>query len=790
MSDVNVKLLPHHLADLRLSGLSDETIAACGFYSESDPEAVAKLLRWKYPAKALGPCLCIPFINPKNGNLVKGYVRVKPDKPRAGKGKKKGKTNKYESPVGLSSCPYLPHGVIPVLDDSTAELFITEGEKKAAKATQDGFKTIGLVGVYGFQKKRPKGLDCEGSRELIDDLAAVRWSGRTVYIVYDSDAVEKSEVLLAEWHLAETLAATGATVKVIRLPNLADGSKAGIDDYLVTHGTEEFRKLIEAAQDPKKPANEKPNEAPDDPYRLAKGFLETLSPNDGPLLLRSHRDEFFRWSGSYQALPNGDLRGELAEWIRAEFIRLNKIELRKWQEDSGEGSPPEVRKITTGLVANVNLALQGICLLPASINAPAWIEGETGSNPTSILPVQNGLLDLEALAAGQPNCLYPASPHFFSPMVLPFGYDPDAPEPTEWLKFLGMLWPNDKESIDALQEWFGLLLTPDTRQQKILFLLGPKRSGKGTIARVLVSLLGELNFAGPSLGSLATNFGLSPLLGKSVAIISDARLSGRSDAAIITERLLSISGEDAITIDRKHRDPITTKLNTRIVILSNELPRLGDSSGALAGRLILLRLTRTWFGQEDHELSERLQTELPGILLWAIEGWRRLRARKRLLQPTSAAELVEDMENLSSPIGAFVRDRCRVGPGLSVEVRELYNEWRSWCDQNGRKESGTVETFGRDLRAAVPDLLRTRPRDSGKRIHVYTGVRLRDDFDFTAEVIAGHRGHSDQALHVKRENNSEVIEAHIHTPTHRDAMPGHRDHCDQPDREILDVEVF
>jgi len=36
---------------------------------------------------------------------------------------------------------------------------------------------------------------------------------------------------------------------------------------------------------------------------------------------------------------------------------------------------------------------------------------------------------------------------------------------------------------------------------------------------------------------------------KSLAIISDARLSGRTDQAIVTERLLSISGEDSLTID-------------------------------------------------------------------------------------------------------------------------------------------------------------------------------------------------------------------------------------------------
>jgi putative DNA primase/helicase len=79
----------------------------------------------------------------------------------------------------------------------------------------------------------------------------------------------------------------------------------------------------------------------------------------------------------------------------------------------------------------------------------------------------------------------------------------------------------------------------------------PRRSGKGTIARVLTALLGRDSVVSPTLASLQTPFGLAPLIGKPLAIISDARLGSRSDQAAITERLLSISGEDGLTIDRK-----------------------------------------------------------------------------------------------------------------------------------------------------------------------------------------------------------------------------------------------
>jgi len=151
---------------------------------------------------------------------------------------------------------------------------------------------------------------------------------------------------------------------------------------------------------------------------------------------------------------------------------------------------------------------------------------------------------------------------------LDYDFDFHAGPPTEWLRFLSQLWPNDPQSIATLQEWFGYCLTLDTRQQKILMMVGPKRSGKGTIARVLRRLIGERNVAGPTLSSLSEPFGLEPLLGKSVAIISDARLGG-TGSSVVTERLLSISGEDSLSIGRKYTTAVQGKLDTRLKLGSS-----------------------------------------------------------------------------------------------------------------------------------------------------------------------------------------------------------------------------
>ena len=168
----------------------------------------------------------------------------------------------------------------------------------------------------------------------------------------------------------------------------------------------------------------------------------------------------------------------------------------------------------------------------------------------------------------------------FNLHALDFDYRPEAPTPKLWLKFLASLWPDDEQAIATLQEWMGYLLSCDTSFQKILLVVGPRRGGKGTIARVVMGLINPGNAAAPTLNSLTTNFGLMPLIGKQVAIISDARLSGRADQSELVERLLSISGEDHQTIDRKHLSQITLRLPTRIMIMTNRMPRSERLSSA------------------------------------------------------------------------------------------------------------------------------------------------------------------------------------------------------------------
>ena len=279
MSYTTKNLVPEHQSDLARSGLSNEAIERCQFQSIHDPEKARQVLGWKSTnlIVAMLPAMQIPYFD-SHGKVIPGYARLRPLHPRKDA---KGKPIKYESPKGLSNHAYFPPGIEDSLADPLRTIFITEGEKKAAKAVQEGFPCIGLTGVYGWQAKREKDSEEKpiGPRLLIPDLEGIAWQGRTVYIVFDSDAATNKNVKAAERHLQTTLQTNGAIVHVVRLPASQDGSKQGLDDYLVASGGDALReRLSESARQPNsnKEKNDKKPSAADILVQVGRQGVEVF----------------------------------------------------------------------------------------------------------------------------------------------------------------------------------------------------------------------------------------------------------------------------------------------------------------------------------------------------------------------------------------------------------------------------------------------------------------------------------------------------------------------------------
>lgn len=443
------------------------------------------------------------------------------------------------------------------------------------------------------------------------------------------------------------------------------------------------------------------------PLKSARAFLRAHYERRSFIVLACLHDEFYEWQRThYVRVDENELRKKLYEF-------LDKA--RQRTEDGGTCPFNPTR----AKVNNVLDAVRAVVHQPNALSIPFWLDGRTAPEPGEIVSCTNGLLHT---CDGK---LHEHTPHFFNLNSLGFAFDRDAPQPARWLLFLRELFGDDIESIECLQEVFGYCLTCATDQQKIILIIGPPRSGKGTIARVLSTMIGSSNVANPTLASLTQNFGLQSLIGKQLGLVGDARVGRRQDPHVVVERLLSISGEDCQTIDRKYKASWTGKLAIKFLILSNEFPSLPDASAALASRMIVFRLIKSFLGKENPQLTHALLTELPGILNWALEGLRRLQARGHFIQPTSSADLARDIEDVASPLGMFVRENCDVEAGRTVEIPRLYETYRRWCDDQGI-DPETRPEFGRQLRAAVSTLSVAQERIGGdKRQRFYIGIGLK-----------------------------------------------------------------
>jgi putative DNA primase/helicase len=591
--------------------------------------------------------------------------------------------------AGLSPSAFALHGIERVDPLASDPIVLVEGEKATEALMAMGIIAVGTV---------------TGAATIPDRAVLMALSGFHVVLWPDADAAGLAHME----RIAAELATIAASVAWVTPPadapagwDAADASPEGARPLIA-----EARPAAAVTSGPTPDLVIVPS--PKAPMLVARKLVaDRFTDVDGLTVIRAWRGGYCAWDG--RCWPERDLatiRAETYGYLEHAVYEVETalgIELARWEP-------------TKAKIGNVLEALAAVTHLPPDVQPPTWLEGEGPPDAKILVVTENGILHLPDRR------LLPHDARFFVRHSVPFAYDPAAPEPIRWLAFLHELWEDDEDSIALLGEMFGYALWGDTSLQKIMLLVGPPRAGKGVIARVLTHLLGRHNVGAPTLAGLTTNFGLQDLIGKTLAIVSDARLGPRANVQALAERLLSISGEDSITVDRKYKDPWTGPLGVRFLLLTNELPRFTDASGALAKRFIVLTLAKTFYGKEDPALLRRLLPELPGILNWALDGLDRLRERGRFIEPASAREAIRELEDLSSPMSAFLRDRCVLGRDLRVSVDDLWAAWKAWAEDQALHH-GTKQTFGRDLRAAVPWLHVSRPRDGDHR-RAYIGVGL------------------------------------------------------------------
>ncbi len=234
-------LHPKHYAELHDgSGISDEIIEASGAYTEHDPEKIKQLGFKSYQAR--GSALVFRY------STVNGWpegAAMKPDNPRTER-KPDGRLRvvKYEYPEGSANHIYCPPWFREDLGDASKDLLLTEGIKKTLAAASHGLLCLGFAGVWNWitRQETPYAMP-------LADFGHINLKARRVGIVFDSDILTNENVRQAAERLAHLLTALGAAVYLIILPAAADGSKQGLDDYLLHNPASSVWGLAQKWQD-------------------------------------------------------------------------------------------------------------------------------------------------------------------------------------------------------------------------------------------------------------------------------------------------------------------------------------------------------------------------------------------------------------------------------------------------------------------------------------------------------------------------------------------------------------
>lgn len=265
---------------------------------------------------------------------------------------------------------------------------------------------------------------------------------------------------------------------------------------------------------------------------------------------------------------------------------------------------------------------------------------------------------------------------------LPVRYNPAAGEPVRWKQFLRELL--EEEDILTLQEYMGYCLIPVNIAQKMMLIIGSGGEGKSRIGILMQQLLGQ-NMCNGNLNKVETSpFARADLQHRLVMVDDDLRMEALNSTSYIKSM---ITAEQPMDLERKGEQSYQGRVYCRFLAFGNgNLRSLHDRShGFFRRQIILTTKPRDPQRVDDPYLSRELEEELEGILLWCIEGLRRLwqndmqftLSRKARDNLTIAIREGNNILDFMKSQGYF-----RFDASAEITSRHLYSLYKDWCDDN------------------------------------------------------------------------------------------------------------
>ena len=273
------------------------------------------------------------------------------------------------------------------------------------------------------------------------------------------------------------------------------------------------------------------------------------------------------------------------------------------------------------------------------------------------------------------------------------------PLPIRFLRFLEEVFDADKELINFVQKAVGYSLTGVTVEQVLFILYGTGANGKSKFLTVLDNLLGDYGLTTPS-----STFKDNPYhdgIPNDIARMAGARfvksIEVKEMAKLNEERIKALTGEDRSAARFLYKEWAEFTPMCKFWLAFNHKPIIRGTDEAIWRRIRLIPF-EAYFPPEkrDRHLHEKLQSELSGILAWAVEGC--LKWQKEGLEPVQKVkEWTDSYRAESDLIVRFLEEKTLKMPSEKTTAGVLYKAYESWCHEQGEECVISGTEFGRRM---------------------------------------------------------------------------------------------
>lgn len=443
------------------------------------------------------------------------------------------------------------------------------------------------------------------------------------------------------------------------------------------------------------------------PFATVKAALDAQEYGDAELMAEFYRGKmvydhaegaWYLWRGHYWERDKvGIVYRAIARKIAPQYLHAAAEAAEAGQDDTS-------KKMAARAAALRNKKRMDNVLSLASRQDGIALTGDEWDADPWVLGCGNGVIDLRS------GKIRPGRPEDYIRAHSPVMWDQYATCPT-WQRFMSEVFGGDADLVAFMRRLLGYSITGLTREHVFPVLWGEGRNGKSTMLETLADVLGNDIATSSQADALmdASRGGDGPkpfiwsLRGKRLVWASESNEGRRINEGLVKQ----LTGGDRLNVRTLHSKPVEFLPTHTLLLLTNHKPHINADGSAIWDRVYLIPYTQRFIDQpqaenehkRDPDLREKLQAELPGILAWLVRGCLEYQTLG-LIAPAAIVAATSEYRDEEDTTGMYVQERCILKDGAEVKSSLLYQDYSSWCKENGIQPM-SITAFGKWIKKRV-----------------------------------------------------------------------------------------